>query len=99
MSEKIYADGMFIKSVPTTFGHILKVNIKVSDFTNFLEQHVNQNDFVTVDILERKTVSDKGHTHYAVLNEFKPKTESEVSVNENLQNEQKKEDDLDGLPF
>lgn len=98
MSDKTYADGIFIKSVKTTFGSILKVNIKVSDFTNFLKQHVNQNDFVTLDILERQKPSDKGHTHYAVLNEFKPKTESEVSVNENLQNEQK-EDDLNSLPF
>lgn len=99
MSDKIYADGLFLKSVKTQYGIIIKANIKVSEFTNFLKQHVNENDFVSIDILERKEPSDKGHTHYSVLNQFKPTKSENKENNVELSNTSNTVQENDDLPF
>ena len=55
--------------------------------------HKNAEGWVNLNICERREVSDKGHTHYAKLNTYTPRTEdSTVSQEKN-----KSEDD--DLPF
>lgn len=73
-NEKVYANGVFFKQVETSFGNIIKASISVEDFKQFLDDNAD-NGWVNIDILERKEVSDKGHSHYGVLNTFKPKGE------------------------
>lgn len=74
--DTIYAKGLNIKSRQFTVQgesrEVLKVSIKVEDFKAFLDEHVNENGWLNLDIQERKEVSDKGATHYAKLDNWKP---------------------------
>lgn len=103
MSDKTYVDGLFIKSVNTKYGEILKLNIKVGELEQFLNTHENENGFVSIDLIKRKEPSDKGLTHYAVLNEWKPKSanDSNEQVTTNNAEEPQKDfnEDSDDLPF
>ena len=75
-TDKTYVDAMFIKK--RTFGEdgvALKVSVQCKDFFEFAKKHKNEGGWLNFDIMERKTPSEKGHTHYAVLDTWKPKTE------------------------
>lgn len=69
--EKVYVNGMFVKTQKTTFGDIIKISIKVEDVVKFLNDNSN-NGWVDIDLLQKKQVDDKGRTHTAVLNNWKP---------------------------
>lgn len=72
MTEKIYINGLFIKQKEfENGGNILKVSIRVDDFVAELQQHA-KDGWVNIDICKRKLPSEKGHTHYAQLNQFSP---------------------------
>jgi hypothetical protein len=75
MSEKIYAKGIFIKTRETDFGDILKVSIKVADFAAFVKEHKNEAGYINLDFLPRKEKGEKGDTHYATLDAWKPNRE------------------------
>jgi hypothetical protein len=68
--EKTYAKGIFIKSVETKFGEILKVSFKIEDFAKFVKQHKNDKGYLNLDIMPRKEVGKYGDTHYAILNTY-----------------------------
>lgn len=50
MTEKIFTDGLRIKSQETRFGEILRVGIKSSDFMDFLAKHTNDKGYCNIDI-------------------------------------------------
>lgn len=71
---KTYVDAIFIKERKFgDDGKALKVSIHCKDFFEFAKKHKNEGGWLNIDIMERKTPSEKGHTHYAVLDTWKPK--------------------------
>ena len=45
-----------------------------------LQKHADENGWVNMVIAERKTISDKGYTHYAYKDEFKPKAQQSYAA-------------------
>lgn len=70
--DKIYVGNA--KTVTTQFGDILKVSMSADDLTT-LQENLS-NGWVNFDILKRKAPSEKGMTHYAVLNTWKPESQA-----------------------
>jgi hypothetical protein len=65
--EKVFVNGIFVKSTATAYGDILKLSIKTDDLVEFFKQHQN-NGWVNIDLLKKREVDEKGRTHTAVLN-------------------------------
>lgn len=81
--EKIYLPSS-IKEIKTQYGTMIVANFKVDEI-----QKNSKNGWVSMVISERREPSEKGATHYAYVNDYKPKdTETAKS---------KKDDD--DLPF
>ena len=95
-NSKTFANGMFVKSQKTNYGDIIKLSIKVEDFITFLNTNKTENGWISVDLLQKKAVDDKGRTHTPVLNNWIPNgganTGSKTPVNVTA-------DDDSGLPF
>lgn len=72
--QKVYVNGMFIKTQKTNFGDIIKLSVKADDVIQFLKDN-QSNGWVSIDLLQKKQVDDKGRTHTAVLNNWVPKTQ------------------------
>jgi hypothetical protein len=87
MAEKEYLISMIRKKIFDNGGSVLNCSFKLDD----LEQHANEDGWINITISKRREVSDKGATHYAFRNEYKPKTQ------EPKQAEQAPHDD--NLPF
>ena len=80
-NEKNYINGIIIKEHKfDNGGKILKIGIKVKEFTENLKSCEKDKDFtewVNVIIARRKTPSDKGMTHYMFEDEWKPEPRNE----------------------
>lgn len=76
MTDKIFIDGLFVKSVETKYGGIIKLDIKKEPFIEFLSKHVNDAGYVNIDIL-----TNQDGKKYAVLNTFKKPTEGTAEDN------------------
>lgn len=74
--EKVYVNAVFIKTVEIKDFSFLRMAIAVDDFIKFLEEHKNEGGFVTINLRPRKQLSEKGHSHYAELDTWKPKNET-----------------------
>jgi hypothetical protein len=46
---------------------------KSADFIAEIQKHTNEQGFFNFEIKERREPSEKGETHYIVVNEWKPK--------------------------
>ena len=79
MSDKTYINGLFIKSKQTTFGEVVSISINAKTLIEELNKHTNAKGYVNIDLLRRKEADKNGNTHYAVLNEWKPKNEQPTS--------------------
>ena len=71
--EKVYVNGLFVKTQKTNFGDIIKLSIKAEDVVKFLNDN-QQNGWVSIDLLQKREADDKGRTHTAVLNNWTPNT-------------------------
>jgi hypothetical protein len=71
-NNRIFANGLFVKSQKTNYGDIIKLSIKVEDFITFLNTNKTENGWISVDLLQKKAVDDKGRTHTPVLNNWIP---------------------------
>lgn len=69
--QKVYVNGMFIKTQNTAYGEIIKLSCKVEDVVKFLQEHQN-NGWIDIDFLRKKEIDEKGRSHTAVLNDWKP---------------------------
>lgn len=69
--QKVYVNGMFIKTQQTNYGPIIKISCKAEEVIKFLQENQN-NGWVDIDLLQKKEVDEKGRTHTAVLNDWKP---------------------------
>jgi heme-degrading monooxygenase HmoA len=80
MSNKTYINGLFIKSKQTTFGEVVSVSINAKTLIEELNKHTNAKGYVNIDLLRRKEADKQGNTHYAVLNEWQPKSDYKAPV-------------------
>jgi hypothetical protein len=72
MSDKVYLNGLIIKGRSNQFGEEeLKVSVKVEDLMKELQQH-QERGWVNLEIRKKKQPSDKGVSHYTVLDTWKP---------------------------
>ena len=72
-APKIYVNAMWFEQ--KTFddgGSILKVNTKVDEMIKFLKDHKDENGYVKIVISKRKEVGEKGQTHFATLDTWRP---------------------------
>ena len=58
------------KTITTQFGDILKMSMTADDL-KVLQENL-KNGWVNFDVLKRREPSEKGMTHYAVLNTWNP---------------------------
>jgi|TARA_R100001463_G_scaffold3547_4_gene14331 hypothetical protein len=72
--EKIYLPSS-IKEINTKYGTMMVANLKVEDL-----QKNSKNGWISMVISERREPSEKGATHYAYVNDYKP-TEKPKSNN------------------
>tara|TARA_R110002074_G_scaffold1973_5_gene11895 strand:- start:790 stop:1089 length:300 start_codon:yes stop_codon:yes gene_type:complete len=73
MVEKKYVNGMIIKEkVFENGGKIQKTTIKVDDFIKMLKEEDDGSGWVNLVTARRQTPSDKGVTHYAYIDPWKP---------------------------
>ena len=79
--EKVYLPSS-IKNIDTKYGKMMVANFKMDEL-----QANSKNGWVSMVISERREPSEKGATHYAFVNDYKPKETVET----------KKDDD--DLPF
>lgn len=89
MTEKIFADGIKIKSYQTKYGEILKFGIKSDDFMEFLAKHTNDRGYCNIDVLKGKSGN-----WYGELNQYKKDSQNEIS-DDTVMNF----DELDEVPF
>jgi len=66
MSDKIFADGLSIKSAQTQYGEIIKLGINYEKFTEFLAKYVNERGYVNIDLKKGKSGN-----WYSELNTYK----------------------------
>lgn len=88
--ETIYINKCSIKE--KTFdngGSVLNCSFHIDELITYK----NENGWVNLTICERREVSDKGHTHYAKLNNYTPPTDDSSDV------EEKSKLDDDDFPF
>ena len=72
--EKKYLNELIIKEKSfDNGGSILRVSIKVNDLIEKLKEIEKETGWANICIAERQTPSDKGVTHYAYEDEWKPK--------------------------
>jgi seryl-tRNA synthetase len=91
MDEKTFINGLFIREKEfDNGGSIIKIDVEVNSLTNQLNELKNEKGFVSIDIKKRMNKSDNGLTHYAELNTFIPKTQTQ----KNQQGQQIKSDDI-----
>jgi hypothetical protein len=82
MSEKVYLNGLIIKAKLNQFGEEeLKVSVKVEDLVKELNQH-QERGWVNLEIRKKKQPSEKGVSHYTVLDTWKPNGQAPVSTND-----------------
>ena len=65
--EKIYLPSS-IKEIKTKYGTMMVANLKIDDL-----QANSKNGWISMVISERREPSEKGATHYAYVNDYKPK--------------------------
>lgn len=90
MTEKIFANGLNIKSKETQYGEIIKLGFKYENFTEFLAKHVNDRGYVNIDL--KKGKSGKW---YSELNTYKSEASASDECDENLV----EFDNMDEVPF
>ena len=83
--EKIYLPSS-IKNIKTQYGDMMVANFKMDEL-----QSNSKHGWVSMVISKRREPSEKGATHYAYVNDYKPKEESKLTTN--------KAETKDDLPF
>jgi len=78
--QRIFANGLFVKTQPTTYGDIIKLSVKVEDFIEFLKSNQTENGWVSIDLLKKKVIDDKNRTHTPVLNNWVPNSGNSTST-------------------
>ena len=87
MADVQYVNGLFIKEIGN-YGN-LSIGIKVDELTEQLQTLKNKNGYANIVIKKRKESSEKGFTHYAVVDTWQPnQTKDRVDAEDGLTEEQ-----------
>ena len=71
--EKEYVQSYIKENTFQNGSRVINANLKTKDLLN----HTNDEGWCAITIAERKTPSEKGATHYAYINEWKPEKKDE----------------------
>lgn len=72
-TPKVFADGVWIRQKTFSDGaSILKFNVSVEKFTEFLKKNRKGDGFVNLIIRSRKEVKENGESHYAYVDDWVP---------------------------
>ena len=84
MADRIYAKGLWVDKFKfDNGGEIVKLSIKVEDFCNFIEEHMNEKGYVNIDIKEKKEQKeDDKNKFYGELNTYKKEKSSLDDISE-----------------
>jgi hypothetical protein len=86
------------KVVTTQFGEIIKMSLREEDL-KILQENLS-NGWVNFDILKRKAPSEKGMTHYGVIDNWKPNQGKNATAQESRPvSKNAEESTADDLPF
>lgn len=98
--ERIRAEGIFPKGkeLPNG-GTAMKVSIKLDKFIDWANQHVDENGWLKLDFFPMKTPTEKGITHYANLDTWKPDPNRSKSVPPPESNRRATRRDDDEVPY
>ena len=88
MDKKIYIPKSGCKKVEfSNGGHLYRFSFHAETFQQFLAEQmrdgefVNKGGYIAINISERREPSEWGDTHYATLDTFKPKPQTESPTN------------------
>jgi hypothetical protein len=97
--QRIFANGLFVKTQPTSYGDIIKLSVKVEDFITFLKDNQTENGWVSIDLLKKKVIDDKNRTHTPVLNNWVPNGANSTGTLKQAPVVASSGDDSEDLPF
>ena len=97
VKEKIYVGNAKIKE--GQYGKIMKLKIGPSDLEKINNWAKDNAGWVNIDIFESKKVSDKGYTHYAQLDTWKPDSSRSAGSSQSTTSQSSVAIDPDNLPF
>jgi hypothetical protein len=79
--EKQYINGVFFKEkVFENGGSQIKTSIKVDEFIKQLQEIKNEKGYANININKRREPSEKGITHYAEVDTWKPEKQKDNSA-------------------
>lgn len=90
------------KLTKNTYGEFLSLTLGTEDVKKILEWQKENNGWCKLDVRMRKTPSEKGSTHYCVINQFKPNSQwqsSSSSIGTGSTLDINGSTDSDNLPF
>lgn len=100
-NEKIYCGNA--RLIKTKFGEITKISFHKADINKMGEWiKANGGDWVNIAIYEKKAPEQGKHTHYGVIDEWKPEVKQEKvhSINQEYSTSDLiPEDEIQDLPF
>lgn len=90
MADKIFADGLSLKSKETQYGEIIKLGINYEKFTEFLAKYVNERGYVNIDLKKGKSGN-----WYSELNTYNSSSSTTQQEDEPIV----EFEDMDEVPF
>jgi len=100
MSEEVKVEKIYVgnaKVQKSQYGDILKLKIGPNDVEKINKWAKDNEGWVNISIMESKKPSDKGYTHYAIIDQWKP--DPSKSKKATGTTSASKPDDSDNLPF
>ena len=97
VKEKIYVGNAKIKE--GQYGKIVKLKIGPSDLEKINNWAKDNAGWVNIDIMESKKMSDKGYTHYAQIDQWKPDSSRSTGSSQSTPSQSSSKVDSDNLPF
>lgn len=85
------------KAIPTKYGEIIKMSM-TEEHIKMLQENLS-NGWVNFDILKRKNPSEKGMTHYGVIDDWKPEGGNQPATKPAATANDVDEMDAEDLPF
>lgn len=88
MAELIFATGIKIKDIHTSYGVIFKLGVKVEDFIKFITDNTNEQGYCNIDLKQ-----SKNGKWYMCLNDYVKNTTTEHDTDNIIQSGE------DEIPF
>jgi hypothetical protein len=86
-NEKKYAKGIFANEKQTQYGSLMNIDVKVSEFIEFVKENTNDKGYCKLTVMKAKEGGK--NSHYVVVNDWKPVAKAQPQI----------ADDDQDLPF